>query len=119
MATSFKDYLRKLNEEGPPPPPPAGGAAGAPPPGAPPPGPPPGSDPLGGMPPPGGDPLGGGAPGAPPGGTRKAVNVTTVWDAIRDALGGDAEHKPTAGQPPKPQNHNAAKEMKKPRSLSQ
>jgi len=111
MELSFRQWLRNLNEDAPPPPPggdPSGGGA------PPPPGGPPGGDPMGG--PPGGDPLGGG--GQPM--TRKAIHVTSVWEALKQALGKDAE-KTDEGGKRKPESESRKRDIdsKKPKSLIQ
>lgn len=79
----------------------------------------PGGDPLAGggaMPPPapGGDPSMGGMPGAAPaaGGKPKIIKITTVWDALENALGGKAQ-KPKSSQhaPEKPQANPGPKAL--------
>lgn len=98
MALSFLDIYRKLHEADAPPPPAPGGNAVPPPPG-------PGApDPLamgGGTtppPPPGGDPSMGGMPGGAPaaGGQPKIIKITTVWDALENALDGKVKKPKTA-----------------------
>jgi hypothetical protein len=132
MVKSFHEYLRRINEEGPPPPPP-GGAGGGPPPagGAPPPpggdplagggmgGPPPPGGGMGGPPMPGGDPMGGAGGGAPGGGTRKGINITTVWDAIRDVLGNHAERQSGLQQHTNTPKNDKPQGDKKPKSIIQ
>lgn len=117
---TFHKYLLKL-EAGELPPPPGGDAGGAPPGGGAPP--PPGGDAMGGggmggPPPPGGDAMGGGAGGAPQG-TRKAINVTTVWDAIKEVLGKDAHREINAGKKSSPPRDDGNSDKKKPKSLIQ
>lgn len=124
MLNSFYQYVQRINEEGPPPPP-GGDAGGAPPPGGDPSaagGAPPGGDPMAGLGGGGGmgggaDPMGGGAGGgaqAP----RAAIKVTTVWDAIRNVLGKDAEHKDGVKKPHHG-NNAPKKDAPKPKSLMQ
>jgi hypothetical protein len=106
MSLTFYQLIHKLHEEAPAPAAP-GGAATPPPP------PPPGGDPMaggadpmagGGMPPPpGGDAMGGAAPGAPPAGKPKIIKITTVWDALENALGGKAQEPKNKQHPPEKQ----------------
>lgn len=107
MGLTFFELYRRLHEADMPPPPPGGAAPG----GAPPPPGPGAPDPLaiggGTTPPPapGGDPSMGGAPGAPAGGGKpKIIKITTVWDALENALGGKA-------QKPKTQVHAPEKKV--------
>jgi hypothetical protein len=99
MLMSFNQFVKRINEEAPPPPggntppPPPTGGGNAPP------------------PPPTGDPMSGG--GAPPstGGKPKIIKITTVWDALENALGGKVS-------PPKhKENSNSIKEQPKMKSL--
>lgn len=118
-----------VNEAGPPPPPPTGAEASPPDPNTPPTGaggmPPPGGDPLSGLGGMGGgggggglggglgDPMGGGGGGEAP---RAAINVTTVWDALKGVLGKNADRQEGVI---KPHHKNQEKEPTKKKSLIQ
>jgi len=86
---TFKQFLLKLEADGNPlPPPPGGDPLGG--------GGMPDANPMGGggMP----DPMLGGGGGNPMGQeqnkNRKAVNITNVWDVLKDAIGNYKEEKP-------------------------
>jgi hypothetical protein len=60
--------------------------------------------------------MGGGAPGG--GQPRKPINITTVWDAIRGALGEDADRS-DPGLQNHHKHHETPKNTKKTQSLIQ